>query len=60
VWDIERLNDLNRHFITAFLDAQLREDAPHAEHLQPWRNGDGQGLPGFAPGTALGFSLERD
>lgn len=60
VWDIERLNDLNRHFITAFLGVYLRADESYAEHLQPWLNGDRQTLPGFAPGTAIGFSLERD
>lgn len=60
VWDIERLNDLNRHFITAFLGVHLRDEDSYAEHLQPWRDGDGQALPGFSHGTAIGFSLERD
>ncbi len=60
VWDIERLNDLNRHFITAFLGFYLRDEDSYAEYLRPWGNGDGQLLPGFAQGMAIGFSLERD
>lgn len=59
VWDVERLNDLNRHFITAFLGVHLRDEDSYAGHLRPWRNGDGQALPGFPHGTAIGFSLER-
>lgn len=59
VWDIERLNDLNRHFITAFLARHLRDDASMEAYLKPWRNGANPAPQGFAPGTALGFSLER-
>lgn len=59
VWDIERLNDLNRHFITAFLARHLRDDESMQAYLRPWRNGANPAPRGFPPGTALGFTLER-
>ena len=34
VWRRDRLHDVNRHFVTAFLDAQLRGDATRAKWLR--------------------------
>lgn len=58
VWDIERLNDLNRHFVLAFLRAQLLDDASAIDWLAPHRNGTPL-PPGFGEREAIGFSLER-
>lgn len=58
VWDIERLNDLNRHFILSFFRAKLLADLEALAWLSPHRNGTPK-PPGFAEREAIGFSLER-
>ncbi len=58
VWDIERLNDLNRHFILAFLQAKLMDDPEALRWLSSHDNGDPR-PPGFGERDAIGFSLER-
>lgn len=56
-WDVERINDINRHYVLAFLDATLRERNGKRAYLQEHQNGQGEPK-GFAERTALGFSLE--
>lgn len=51
VWDMERLNDINKHFATAFLTQSLYQDETAAQYLQ-------SDLHGFLPRTALGIKLE--
>lgn len=75
VWDTWRLNNLNCHFVTAFLDAHLRKDGAQARYLQvPVPRGrdavwaldesghpapDHTGWPGFAEGGEVGILLEH-
>ena len=73
VWDVGRLNNLNQHFVTAFLNHRLKGQAEAAAYLNVAtpvaangvysRNPDGTPKPGdtywkgFAPRTALGIEL---
>ncbi len=73
VWDTLRLNNLNFHFVTAFMDKYLKGDAVHAEYLQVEGRGaekvyavhpDGTKdrthsyWKGFKEGTAAGVRVE--
>jgi predicted dienelactone hydrolase len=51
VWDMERLNDITKHFATAFLSQSLFQDETVAQFLQ-------SDLQGFLPRTTLGIKLE--
>jgi predicted dienelactone hydrolase len=51
VWDMERLNDIAKHFATAFLNQSLNKDETAAQYLQ-------SDLYGFLPRTTLGIKLE--
>lgn len=75
VWDEARINNVNQHFITAFLGYHLKGEAAMADYLnlavENANNGvyvvDDSGTPtesntywtGFPPRTALGMSLRR-
>ena len=65
VWDTWRLNNLNCHFVTAFLDGVLKGDAEKAAFLNvPTACGKdadsakGTAWPGFVEGMPAGVSLE--
>jgi predicted dienelactone hydrolase len=51
VWDMERLNDITKHFATAFLSQSLYHDETAAHYLQ-------SDLNGFLPRTTLGITLD--
>jgi predicted dienelactone hydrolase len=51
VWDMERLNDITKHFVSAFLNQSLNQDATAAHYLQT-------DLFGFLPRTTVGIKLE--
>jgi predicted dienelactone hydrolase len=54
VWRQDRINAINQHFVTAFLDRHLKGDTGRDEYLR--RSADG-GWPGFQPRWELGFDL---
>ncbi|THF88902.1 dienelactone hydrolase [Deinococcus sp. KSM4-11] len=63
-WDTTRLNNLNQHFITAFLDGHLRGRADAAAYLDvptPRSNdaGPNRPWPGFPPRSAVGIELHH-
>jgi predicted dienelactone hydrolase len=74
VWDERRMNNINQHFITAFLGLHLKGDASYAEYLDVIPDPtegvyalDDAGnptdehtyWPGFLPRTAVGLMLEH-
>lgn len=59
VWDTQRMNDVSRHAIAAFLGAQLRGDARLAAYLDVRERAEDGGWPGFPPRTSVGLRLER-
>ncbi|WP_424949383.1 alpha/beta hydrolase family protein [Deinococcus sp.] len=56
-WDMQRLNNLNEHFVTAFLNYRLKGDPAAAEYLNVPTPIAADGWKGFAPRTALGIEL---
>jgi hypothetical protein len=56
VWRGDRLNAINQHFITAFLNRHLKNDAAAAAFLEPPGEASA-GWPGFQKRWALGFEL---
>ncbi len=55
VWDTRRMNNINQHFITAFLDSELKEESDRERYL---RIEDPTKLwPGFKPRTSVGLEL---
>lgn len=56
VWRQDRINAINQHFITAFLNRHLKDDAAAAAFLEP-RAGPSAAWPGFQKRWALGFEL---
>ena len=56
-WDSQKLNNLNEHFVTAFLNYRLKGDAAAAEYLNVPTVIAADGWKGFRPRTALGIEL---
>ena len=66
VWDTWKLNNLNCHFVTAFLDGILKADAEKAAYLnvptpcgKDADGGKGTGWPGFPEAAPAGVILEH-
>ena len=65
VWDTRRINNINQHFVTAFLGIALKGEALQAYLDLPPLAADGTIKPdpglwkGFRPRTALGLGLRR-
>jgi predicted dienelactone hydrolase len=57
VWRIDRINAINQHFVTAFLNRHLKGDSTAAAFLQAPKDASAQ-WPGFQPRWALGFELQ--
>ena len=53
VWDRERLNDITKHFATAFMDTNLRADKNADQYLDTK-------LIGFRPRTTISIKLESN
>jgi predicted dienelactone hydrolase len=56
VWRQDRINAINQHFITAFLNRHLKDDSAAAAFLEP-PAGPSAAWPGFQKRWALGFEL---
>jgi hypothetical protein len=50
-WDRERLNDITKHFATAFLQQHVEKNTSVSKYLTP-------ALEGFRPRTTIGIKLE--
>lgn len=59
VWDMRRINNINQHFVTAFLGVKLKNNTDYLPFLNaatlktqdPWE--------GFAPRTSVGLQLDH-
>jgi predicted dienelactone hydrolase len=58
VWRGDRINAINQHFITAFLNRHLKNDAAATAFLEPPADASA-GWPGFQRRWALGFDLQK-
>ena len=60
VWDMRRINNINQHFVTAFLGVKLKNETTYLPFLDaatlktqnPWE--------GFLPRTSVGLQLDYD
>jgi predicted dienelactone hydrolase len=57
VWDMRRINNINQHFVTAFLGIYLKNDSPLASYLDVVENADEGNWKGFKPRTSVGLQL---
>jgi predicted dienelactone hydrolase len=57
VWDTVFMNDVGQHFVTAWMDLELKGDDGRATFLELLEDGD-DGWTGFAPGAADGLRYE--
>jgi predicted dienelactone hydrolase len=57
VWRHDRVNAINQHFITAFLNRHLKNDSAAAAFLEP--PAEGSAWPGFQRRWALGIELQK-
>jgi hypothetical protein len=58
VWRGDRITAINQHFITAFLNRHLKNDAAAAAFLEAPADAS-KSWPGFHKRWALGFDLEK-
>ncbi|PWL38913.1 dienelactone hydrolase [Flagellimonas aquimarina] len=56
VWDMRRINNVNQHFITAFLGIHLK-DADYQEYLNVEPDANTGNWKGFKPRTSIGMEL---
>ena len=59
VWDQRRINNVNQHFITAFLDVYLRGMDRYRPYLNVEENAEQEGWEGFKPRTWVGLELRH-
>lgn len=59
VWDTRRMNNVNQHFITAFLGSKLMGKADYVKYLELPADANNSKWEGFKPRTAVGLSLQR-
>ncbi len=55
-WDMRRINNINQHFITAFLDTHLK-GKDHSTHLEIPEDSNATTWPGFPPRGSTGMEL---
>lgn len=59
VWDTRRMNNINQHFITAFLGSKLMGKTDYTKYLELPADANTNKWEGFKPRTAVGLSLQR-
>lgn len=59
VWDMRRINNINQHFVTAFLGWHLKNKDSYASYLNINNNEEEKEWPGFKPRTTIGLKLEH-
>lgn len=59
VWDTRRMNNINQHFVTAFLGYYLKGNAEYKSYLDVKANPEKREWPGFKPRTTVGLELDH-
>jgi len=57
VWDTRRMNNVNQHFISAFLGGKLKGESSLGKYLDLSETPGKNGWEGFKPRTAVGLTL---
>lgn len=55
-WDMRRINNINQHFITAFLGTHLKQE-DHSQYLNIKADSNEETWPGFIPRSSTGLEL---
>lgn len=58
VWDLRRVNNINQHFVTAFLGYYLKDNQNYKAFLEVNENLEKNEWPGFKPRTTVGLEME--
>ncbi len=58
VWDQRRINNVNQHFITAFLGMHLQGQSDYASYLSPPEREEQKEWKGFKPRTWVGLDVQ--
>ena len=59
VWDSRRINNVNQHFVTAFLGFYLKGNQDYKAYLLVKENTEKNEWPGFKPRTTVGLELDH-
>jgi predicted dienelactone hydrolase len=59
VWDMRRINNINQHFVTAFLGFHLKNKEEFASFLNIDENAQEKDWNGFKPRTSVGLQLNH-
>jgi predicted dienelactone hydrolase len=59
VWDSRRINNVNQHFVTAFLGFYLKGNQDYKAYLLVKENIEKNEWPGFKPRTTVGLEMEH-
>ncbi|NHE58850.1 alpha/beta hydrolase family protein [Cyclobacterium plantarum] len=60
VWDERRINNINQHFLTAFLDLHLKGKNERARYLDLPQNSLDETWEGFIPRTSIGLEWRQE
>jgi len=58
VWDMRRINNINQHFVTAFLGLHLKGIEVNRTYLELSEEAKRKVWPGFKPRTSIGLELD--
>ena len=59
VWDERRINNINQHFVTAFLGIHLKKMDSYMPYLDVDENSNDENWYGFKPRTSVGLQLQH-
>ncbi|MFC5625801.1 alpha/beta hydrolase family protein [Algoriphagus winogradskyi] len=60
VWDMRRINNINQHFVTAFLGFYLKGNETYKGYLDVNANPEAKEWPGFKPRTTIGLEMNHE
>jgi predicted dienelactone hydrolase len=60
VWDMRRINNINQHFVTAFLGVHLKGTTDYKKFLDVPVNSSEEVWTGFKPRTSIGLQMVHD
>ncbi|EAZ80378.1 alpha/beta hydrolase family protein [Algoriphagus machipongonensis] len=59
VWDSRRMNNINQHFVTAFLGKYLKGESSYQKYLDVNADPEAKEWPGFKPRTTIGLEMDQ-
>ncbi|MEB2782241.1 dienelactone hydrolase [Algoriphagus sp. C2-6-M1] len=59
VWDMRRINNINQHFVTAFLGFYLKGEEDYKSYLDVKEDAEKKEWPGFKPRTTVGLEMDH-